>query len=119
MELFRSFCDNKGCGKEMKPVVDKTTYVAYCTECGKPVSNIAIFMRRQMAAHGQIRRDERKKLPWAVKCGKCSKEGPPDLSKDGKKLLCSFCSAELDSLAKPFAEMIKLNLVAQSRADGK
>lgn len=116
---YRSFCDNKGCGKEMRPVVDKTTLVAYCTECGKPVNNISIFMRRQMQAENQVRRDDKKKLPWAVKCADCKKEGPPVLSKDKNKLLCSFCNKELTSLAKPFAEMIKLNLVAQRRADGE
>lgn len=116
---YISFCDNKGCGKEMRSVVDKATLVAYCTECGKPVNNISVFMRRQMAANDQVRKHERKKLPWAVKCTKCNKEGPPDLSKDNKKLICSFCGEELTSLAKPFAEMIKVNLVAQRRADGK
>ena len=93
---FRCFCDNKGCGKEMRPTVDKTTMVAYCAECGKAVNSISIFMRRQMVAHDQVRRNEKKKLPWAVKCSACSKE--------------------LDSLAKPFAEMIKVNLIAQRRA---
>ena len=113
---FRCFCDNKGCGKEMRPTVDKATMVAYCAECGKAVNSISIFMRRQMVAHDQVRRNEKKKLPWAVKCSACSKEGPPELSKDGKTLICSFCSKELDSLAKPFAEMIKVNLIAQRRA---
>lgn len=115
---FRCFCDNKGCGKEMRPVVDKDTMVAYCTDCGKSVNNISIFMRRQMVSNDQVRRDEKKKLPWAVKCKNCSKEGPPNLSKDEKDLLCSFCGKELTTLAKPFSEMIKVNLKAQRRADG-
>ena len=114
---FRCFCDNKKCGKEMRPVVDKTSLIAYCTECGKPVNSISIFMRRQMISYDQVRRDEKKKLPWAVKCkGGCDKEGPPELSKDGKILICSFCGKKLDSLAKPFAEMIRTNLIAQRRA---
>jgi ribosomal protein L34E len=124
---FRCFCDNKGCGKEMRPVVDKDTMIAYCTECGKAVNSISIFMRRQMVSYGQVRRDEKKKLPWAVKCSSCSKEGPPELSKEDKSaggrpkaqtLICSFCGKELTTLAKPFAEMIKTNLKAQRRADG-
>jgi transcription elongation factor Elf1 len=125
---FRCFCDNKGCGKEMRPVVDKATMIAYCTECGKAINNISIFMRRQMVSHDQVRRDEKKKLPWAVKCTACNKEGPPELSKDmtmagrtttSNTLVCSFCGKELTTLAKPFAEMIKVNLKAQKRADGK
>jgi hypothetical protein len=124
---YRSFCDNKGCGKEMRPVVDKSTLKAYCTECGKEVSNISIFMRRQMLSYGQVSHNEKKKLPWAVKCLECSMEGPPVLSKDilvagrpaTQVLLCSFCGKELTNLTKPFAEMIKVNLKAQRRADGK
>jgi hypothetical protein len=117
---YRNYCDNQGCRKEMRPVVDKTTLIAYCTECGKPVNNISPFMRRQMAANGQVQRDEKKKLPWAIKCSikECGKEGPPNLTKDNK-LVCSFCGQECTSLAKPFAEMIKVNLKAQRRADGK
>lgn len=115
---FRSFCDNKGCRKEMRPVVDKDDLVAYCTECGKSVNNISIFMRRQMLAQGQIQRNEKKKLAWAVKCNHCTKEGPPELDKAGEKLICSFCSKELDQLTKPFAQMIKVNLTAQRRANG-
>lgn len=116
---FRTFCDNKGCHKEMRPVVDKDTVVAYCTECGKPLSNISVFMRRQMVSNGQVRRNEKKKLAWAVKCGHCEKEGPPELDKNGEQLVCSFCGKGLDSLAKPFAQMIKVNLQAQRRADGE
>ena len=82
----------------MRPVVDKDTLVAYCTECGKPVNNVSIFMRRQMVSHGQIRRNERKKLAWAVKCEHCDKEGPPELDKDGNILLCSFCKKPLEKL---------------------
>lgn len=116
---FRSFCDNKGCHKEMRPVVDKETLVAYCTECGKTLNNISIFMRRQMVSHNQVRRNEKKKLAWAVMCEGCKKEGPPELDKKGEKLVCSFCNKELDKLAKPFAQMIKVNLQAQRRANGE
>jgi len=116
---YRTFCDNKGCHKEMRPVVEKETLEAYCTECGKPVNNISIFMRRQMVSHGQVRKNDKKKLAWAVKCSGCGKEGPPKLSKDGKTLNCSFCEEELSNLAKPFAQMIKVNLQAQRRADGE
>lgn len=116
---FRSFCDNKGCGKEMRPVVDKDTLTAYCTECGKPVNNISVFMRRQMISHGQVRKNEKKKLAWAVKCPHCEKEGPPGLDKKGEKLVCSFCDKEIDNLAKPFEQMIKVNLKAQRRANGE
>jgi hypothetical protein len=114
---FRTFCDNKGCRKEMRPLVDKETLVAYCTECGRPINNVSIFMRRQMVAYGQIRDTKKKKLAWSVKCDSCSKEGPPELNEDGKELVCSFCKTELTSLCKPFAQMIKVNLQAKRRAE--
>jgi ribosomal protein L34E len=113
---YRCFCDNKGCGKEMRPVVDKTTLIAYCTECGKPVNNISIFMRRQMASSDQVRKDEKKKLPWSILCVSCNKSGPPDLGKSGEKLNCSFCGKELLNVARPFYEMIRANLIAQRRS---
>lgn len=115
---YRSFCDNKGCKKEMRPVVNKDTLEAYCTECGQTVNNISIFMRRQMRDQGQVQRNEKKRLAWSVKCNHCQKEGPPELNKSGE-LVCSFCKKELDHLAKPFAQMIKLNLNAQKRANGE
>jgi ribosomal protein L34E len=116
---YRSFCDNKGCGKEMRPVVDKDTLIGYCTECGKPVNNVSIFMRRQLVANGQTRRTEKKKLAWSVKCNHCDQEGPPELDKAGNILICSFCGKELDKIARPFAQMIKVNLQAQKRANGE
>jgi len=116
---FRSFCDNKGCGKEMRPVVDKESLTAYCTECAKPVGNISIFMRRQLVSNGQVRRNEKKKLAWSVTCNHCKKEGPPSLDKEGNTLVCSFCEKPIDNLAKPFAQMIKVNLQAQRRANGQ
>ena len=116
---FRTFCDNEGCRKEMRPVVDKETIVAYCTECAKPIDSISIFMRRQLVSNGQTRKNEKKKLAWSVPCPACKKEGPPELTKDSRDLQCSFCEAPLDNLAKPFAQMIKVNLQAQRRANGE
>lgn len=111
---FRIFCDNKGCRKEMRPVINKDSMVAFCTECNQPINNISPFMKRQMVSEGQIQKTEKKKLAWAVKCTKCQKEGPPEMTKD-EKLVCSFCHEELD-LNKPFAQMIRVNLKAQRRA---
>jgi ribosomal protein L34E len=115
---YRSFCDNKGCHKEMRPVVNKETLEAFCTECGNQVNNISIFMRRQMASYDQVQRNEKKRMPWSMMCKSCNKEGPPELDKDGKKLNCSFCGKELENVARPFYEMVRTNLIAQRRADG-
>jgi DNA-directed RNA polymerase subunit RPC12/RpoP len=106
-----------GCHKEMRPLADKDTMVVYCTECGKPINNVSVFMKRQMLAYGQIRNINKKKLAWSVKCSHCSKEGPPELNKNDEQLTCSYCHKLLDNLSKPFAQMIRTNLQAQKRAD--
>lgn len=125
---FRTFCDNKGCRKEMEPVLDKSTNEVICTECMQPVNSITEFAKRQMVSLGQVRRSERKKQAWSVKCQKCDREGPPKLNAEGEKdknnqtvikLLCAYCSQDLDHLNKPFAEMIKTNLLAQRRSGQK
>ena len=114
---FLTFCDK--CHKEMSPVVDKKTLVAYCTECDSELSESVLspFMRRQMAAHGMIKKANKERLAWSVKCPTCQKEGPPELDKDGKKLVCSYCKAELSNISGPFAQTIKSNLLAKRKLD--
>lgn len=121
---FRTYCDinddgtgNK-CRKEMEPLLDKETGIVYC-ECGKPMDNqaaLTTFAKRQMLALGQVKRSEKKKQAYAVKCLKCDKEGPPTLSDDNRQLLCTYCKTELNHLNKPFVQMMITNLVAQKRA---
>ena len=105
---FTTFCDNKGCRKEMKPVVDKETLVAYCTECNGELSTITEFMRRQMMANGQVRK-MKKTLAWSVLCPHCEKEGTPDLD-DKDKLICSYCSEPVTHLSGPYAHSLRLNI---------
>jgi ribosomal protein L34E len=101
----------------MRPVVDKETMIAYCTECSKPLNHVSIFMRRQMVSFNQVKTNVKKKLAWSVHCKACEKDGPPTLSKEDD-LVCGFCSKPLSDLSKPFAQMIKVNLKAQKRANG-
>lgn len=110
---FRIHCDNKGCRKEMEPVVDKDTLQAYCTVCNEEVKCINIFMRRQMAATGMVRKNIKQKMPWSVKCKAkaCEKEAPPVI-KD-KKVFCFYCGDEMTHLTKPFVEILKQNLKKQ------
>jgi len=115
---FTTFCDK--CHKEITPVVDKKTLVAYCTapKCGEPLdeNTVSIFMRRQMLTNGMTRNSEKKKLAWSVKCEECGKEGPPELDDDGQKVICSYCNKELTKLSAPFVQMLKTNLTAMRRA---
>jgi hypothetical protein len=103
---FQTFCDNKGCRKEMAPAIDKETLKVYCTECGEEINTVSDFMKRQLVSLGQVRRNDKRKLPYAVKCDGCEKEGPPKLDDAGKKLLCSYCDRHLENLSRPFAQML-------------
>lgn len=111
---FRTFCDNKDCRKEMEPVIDRESNEVFCTECGKPINTVSDFMKRQMVQLNQVRRDDRRKLAYSVKCPKCQKEGPPILDSEGKNLLCSYCKEPMTNLSKPFAEVIKSNLTRKA-----
>lgn len=122
---FRAWCDNKGCHKEMEPVLDKLTNEVICTECDNVINSMTEFAKRQMVVLGQVRRSEQKKQAWSVKCESCKREGPPKLNDADErdknnqvvvKLICSYCGHEHTNINKPFAEMIKMNLIAQRRA---
>lgn len=112
---FFTFCDNKGCRKNMAPVISKEDNKVYCTECGKEIHTVDNFMKRQMVSLGQVQRAERRKLAWSVKCNECGKEGPPVLDKAGKELICSYCGKPLKDLNKPFANMVLENLRSQRK----
>jgi len=115
---FRTFCNHPGCRKEMKPVVSSDASKAFCTECGKEINTVDGFMRRQLLAFGHVKRAEKKKAAWSFRCQKCQKEGPPQLG-EKQELVCCYCGEELTNISKPFAQMIKTNLNAQKRAEGK
>jgi len=112
---FVTFCDNKGCRKEMEPVLDKKTDEVFCTECDQKINTLTYFAKRQMIDLGQIRKFEKVKKAWSVKCNSCEKENPPKLDKSGDNLICAFCDTELE-LSKPYAQVIKQNLQSQRRS---
>jgi hypothetical protein len=113
---FQLYCDNKGCYKQGEHVVDKTTNQVICIDCGKEIKNITSFTKTQMISLGQVRKAEKTKQAWSVKCEACLKETPPKLSKDNK-LVCGGCAKELTKLARPFADMIKQNLISLGKAN--
>lgn len=107
---FRVFCDQKGCRKEMFPVIDKQGKV-YCTECDAEISNVTQFMKNQMVSLGQVKREQKKQQAFSVKCNSCLKENPPVLKKN--ELFCSSCGADMKHLPAPFAHGIKEFLKSQ------
>lgn len=104
---FRIFCTNKGCGKDMEPVIDKETQVVYCTECDKELPTVPIFTKRQMLSMGQVRRAVAKQKAFTTKCSACKKEDTPIIVNN--VLACSGCKNEL-KLSKPFEMMVRNHL---------
>lgn len=102
---FRTYCTDKACRKEMEPVIDKKSMAVYCTECGSEVANISDFMKRQMVSMGQVRKAERAKHAYAVKCNSCGANDAPKLGKN-KEILCSKCG-EVLPVSGPFAEVLR------------
>lgn len=111
---FVTYCDNKGCRKEMAPVIDKVTNKVYCTECGQEINSVSDFMKRQLVSLNQVKRDDKRKLPYSVKCTSCSREAPPVLN-DKQELVCSYCKEPMLSLSKPFADMLRQILRQQAK----
>ncbi len=102
---FKTFCDVKGCHKEMEPVLDRITNKVYCTECGKEINCVSEFMKRQLVSLGQTKSKKSEKIPYAVKCHICAKEDVPVVK--GTKLFCRACDQELIQVPRPFAEIIR------------
>jgi len=121
---FMTWCDNKGCRKQMEPVLDKDSNEIICTECNQPINSTTDFMKRQMVSLGQVKRADKPRQAWSVKCQACNREGSPELNsadeKDANnrvvvKLMCGHCKTELTELNKPFAEQVKQNLLTQRK----
>jgi len=101
---FRTFCNNKGCLKEMEPALDKETNQVFCTECDGEITTVDDFMKRQMVSLGQVRKVKIKKSPYSVSCPECKKQGTPKLI--GDAAFCLFCEHELN-LSGPFIQLLK------------
>ena len=101
---FYTFCENKKCKKEMRPVVDPTTMEAECCECGQVLKNISIFMRKQMATNGQVKTKISKKVAFSVQCKPCKKEVLPEIS--GNDFACPLCKKVLE-LSASFKILLK------------
>lgn len=114
---FMTYCDNKDCRQEMEPVIDKETNIVYCTKCGKEIKSVTDFMKRQMVSLGQVKKVDKRKMAYSIKCGPCGKEGTPKLDPNNK-IICCYCGKEFSDLNKPFAEMLKINLRSHKRDQG-
>lgn len=101
-------CTNKGCNKEMEPLLDLDLNEVECTECGKPIKTTE-FAKTSMKGIGQIKRAGKASQPYAIECKKCKKVLMPKIDADNK-LACSVCSSEFENISVPFANLIREKL---------
>lgn len=104
--MFRIYCDNKGCGRDMEPLLNVETNSVECTECGREVKSVHQFTKTQMKSLGQIKRDNKVKEAFSVQCKTCVKENAPILGPN-QEILCSVCNAHLDYLTAPYAHAVR------------
>ena len=109
---FLTFCDNKGCGKQMMPLLNLETNNVECTECSRPINSITSFAKTQMKSLGQVKRDEQKKQAFAVQCRFCKKENAPKLGSENE-ILCSICGKHLDYLTAPYVHAVRQFLLSR------
>lgn len=91
---FMIYCDNKGCMANCTPLLDPITNDAICDECGKKISNITSFAKKQMKSLGQVKKIETQQTAFSVPCKKCNKTGKPIVKNN--KAFCFSCSEELN-----------------------
>lgn len=115
--MFRIYCDNKGCNKDMEPLLNLETGKVECTECGGNITNVTSFAIGQMKSMGQVKRDQKVKQAFSVQCKYCTKENGPYLNDKGQ-ICCSACKKHLDYLAAPFAHMLKQQLETRKNNTG-
>lgn len=105
---FVVYCDNKGCGKQMEPLLDPDTNKVECTECGKEIHNISSFAKTSMKGLGQLKKVNTQKA-FAVNCLSCNKQDVPKVDSDGR-VVCGVCGQHLSHLSPPFVQMLKTSL---------
>lgn len=103
--MFRVYCSNKGCNKEMMPLLNLETNEVECTECNKPTT-VTEFAKKSMKSMGQIKRIEKSQQPFSVECKKCKKILTPKIDKNND-LACAGCATVYDNISPPFANLIR------------
>lgn len=101
-------CDNKGCFKSQEALLDTETNEVICVECNKTIKNITTFTKSALKDLGQIKKEDKEKKSFALKCDQCNKTETPIMNKD-KQILCGWCKKELN-LSLPYKNMLKNNL---------
>jgi len=102
---FVAYCDNKGCMKQMEPLLDKKTNEVFCTECGKTINNLTHFAKISLRDMGQIKRTSENKEAFALECKGCKQLHKPRLQNN--KPICVICGKEYENVTSSFIQMLK------------
>ena len=102
-------CDNKGCFKQVEPLLNVENNEVICTECGKPIKGVTYFMKVQLKSLGQTMRKQKAKSAYSVLCTKCGKNETPIVGNDGE-IYCSNCNSPIKNITSQMAHVIKTML---------
>ena len=99
-------CSNKGCYASTDALLDLTTNVVICRDCGKPIDSVTSFAKVTLKSLGQTTKGQKKARALEFDCQTCNKKVVPSL-KDGK-IICSECENEMKNVPTTFRHVIEL-----------
>ena len=82
-------CDNKGCMKQSNALLDPKTMEVICQECGKPIKNVSVSMKRTLKSFGQFIHNN-KKTAFMMNCMSC-KANREVVFNEKKETVCGIC----------------------------
>jgi predicted RNA-binding Zn-ribbon protein involved in translation (DUF1610 family) len=90
--MFLTYCRN--CKADVDPVLNTKSDEVVCPMCGEVLPNMSSFIKIQLKAFGQVKKVEKPKKAFSVKCKKCEAEAPPRV-KTKDLFVCAVCGEEL------------------------
>lgn len=87
-------CDNKGCLQQTNALLNAETLEVICTDCKRPIRNIAGTMKRVLLSSGQIIRDEKRRA-FTMGCKNCNANRQVVLN-ERNETVCSVCAEAIN-----------------------
>jgi len=110
--MFLVNCDNKGCGKSTKAMIDLDDGEAYCGECDRPIKNITSFAKSQLKGFKQVRK---KSQTFSFKCAQCGTDARPIITNN--HLACPRCKSPSTNISKPFEILVRQAIESDKEGD--
>lgn len=106
-------CNNKGCMKTTEAKLNLKTNEVICQECGKVITNVTEFTKRNMKMLGQVIKVN-EKVPFMARCPKCAKDVSLYIQDD--KAYCKECNSEV-TITKAYFMGLKQYLENKEKED--